>query len=122
MTLYRRGFSDVVATKEVSVASQGLNAPTRKTSKKIGVKTGVKIGVKTNKKTGVKKTRRHQLRTSDAIIEMMRVNPLISYVTLAKMLGKAESTIIWQIARLRKSNRIRRIGPDKGGHWEVVEA
>ncbi len=122
VTLYRRGFSDVVATKEVSVASQGLNAPTRKTSKKIGVKTGVKIGVKTNKKTGVKKTRRHQLRTSDAIIEMMRVNPLISYVTLAKMLGKAESTIIWQIARLRKSNRIRRIGPDKGGHWEVVEA
>ena len=61
------------------------------------------------------------MRTSDAIIEMMRVNPLISYVTLAKMLGRAESTIIWQIAKLRKNYRIRRIGPDKGGHWEVME-
>ena len=108
VTLYRQGN---LKGKETGV----------KARKKTGVKTGVKIGVKTDKKTGVKKARKSQLRTSEAIIEMMRVNPLISYVTLAKMLGKAKSTIIWQIARLRKSNRIRRIGPDKGGHWEVIE-
>ena len=26
-----------------------------------------------------------------------------------------------QIARLRDAERLRRIGPAKGGHWEVVE-
>ena len=84
-----------------------------KTSKK----TGKKIGVKTGKKKGLKS----RLRTSDAIIELMRVNPMISHAALSKMLDRALSSIMWQIAKLRKDNRIRRVGPDKGGHWEVIE-
>jgi ATP-dependent DNA helicase RecG len=27
----------------------------------------------------------------------------------------------WQIAKLKKEGRIKRIGPAKGGHWEVVK-
>jgi ATP-dependent DNA helicase RecG len=25
-----------------------------------------------------------------------------------------------QVSKLRKDGRIRRVGPDKGGHWEVL--
>ena len=112
-----RGFSDVVDVKEVSTDFQGLNEPTRKTSVKIGVKTGKKTGEKTGEKTGLKS----RLKTSDAIVELMRVNPMISHATLSKMLDRALSSIMWQIAKLKKTGIIRRIGPDKGGHWEVVE-
>ena len=98
-----------------------------KTGVKTGKKTGVKTGVKTSKKTGVKiggrivAGKRSCLKTSDAILELMRVNPMISYVMLAKMLDREQSSIIWQIARLKKRGQIRRIGPRKGGHWEVID-
>ena len=105
VTLYRRGYSGKVET--------GV-----KTSKKTGVKTGKKTGVKISKKTGVKT----RMRTSDAIVELMRVNPMISYVMLAKTLHREQSSIIWQIARLKKNGRVRRIGPRKGGYWEVIES
>ena len=101
-----------------------------KTDKKTGVKTGVtaskKTGVRTGKKTSVKADGRSgiktRMKTSDAIVELMRVNPMISYVMLAKMLDREQSSIIWQIARLKKRGLIRRIGPRNGGHWEVLDS
>jgi ATP-dependent DNA helicase RecG len=32
----------------------------------------------------------------------------------------AARTIERNIEKLRDQNRIKRVGPDKGGHWEVV--
>jgi ATP-dependent DNA helicase RecG len=26
----------------------------------------------------------------------------------------------WQIQKLKNDNKIKRIGPDKGGHWEIT--
>jgi ATP-dependent DNA helicase RecG len=37
------------------------------------------------------------------------------------MLGISPRAVEKQIARLREEGRVRRIGPDKGGHWEVVK-
>lgn len=36
-------------------------------------------------------------------------------------LGKARSTIAKQMGNLQKAGIIRRVGPDKGGYWEVIE-
>ena len=27
----------------------------------------------------------------------------------------------WNLARLKKEGKIKRIGPDKGGHWEIID-
>lgn len=77
-----------------------------KTSGKTGVKTGVKIGVK----------------LPDLIVAAMRQDPNVTYVQLAQNLGKAESTIADAVNRLKEDGRIKRVGPAKGGHWEVREA
>ena len=71
-----------------------------------------KTVVKTGMKTGMK--------TVDAIISLIRENPSITHDELSEQLGRARSTIIEQISKLKALGRLRRVGPDKGGHWEVV--
>ena len=75
-------------------------------------KTGMKTGMKAGMKTGMK--------TADAIIALIMENPSISHDALSERLGRARSTIIEQISKLKASGRLRRVGPDKGGHWEVI--
>jgi len=40
---------------------------------------------------------------------------------MAQSLNRSRSAIAKQIAILKELNIIKRIGPDKGGHWEVIE-
>ena len=61
------------------------------------------------------------MKTADAIIALMRADSQITHDILAARLGKARNSIIKQIAKLKKNGLIRRVGPDKGGHWEVIE-
>jgi len=75
-----------------------------------------KTVVKTTEKTGMKTG----MKTVDAIISLIRENPSITHDELSEQLGRARSTIIEQISKLKALGRLRRVGPDKGGHWEVV--
>jgi ATP-dependent DNA helicase RecG len=46
------------------------------------------------------------------------------YVTrreLAEACGISSSGVKWQLKQLQANNIIRRVGPDKGGHWEIIE-
>jgi ATP-dependent DNA helicase RecG len=45
----------------------------------------------------------------------------ITIAELATTLALSDRAIKKQIASLKASGRIRRVGPDKGGHWEVVK-
>jgi len=40
---------------------------------------------------------------------------------LAKIVGISERKIKSNIAKLKQKGMIKRIGPDKGGHWEFVD-
>ena len=71
---------------------------------------------KTMEKTGMKTG----MKTAEAIVALVKENPFISHDVLSERLGRARSTIIEQISKLKASGRLRRVGPDKGGHWEVV--
>ena len=72
-------------------------------------------------KTGMKTGMTAGMKTADAIVALIAENPTISHDSLAEKLGRARSTIIEQIAKLKANGRIRRVGPDKGGHWEVID-
>jgi ATP-dependent DNA helicase RecG len=60
------------------------------------------------------------LKSSLEIIGLMRQSPVITVSEIAKLIGVTERAVKKQIAILRALERLRRIGPDKGGHWEVL--
>lgn len=59
--------------------------------------------------------------TKSKILKEIKANPIISAKQLADILGITSRAVEKNLAQLRESNTIRRIGPDKGGHWEVIE-
>lgn len=59
------------------------------------------------------------VKTSAKILAAIQAEPSISTLQLAELLGLKRRTIEDQLAKLKAANKIRRIGPDKGGHWEV---
>ena len=60
-------------------------------------------------------------KTPDAIVDLLRQRPELSLAEVAVILGKSESAIKRAVRSLRESGRLVRIGPDKGGHWQVIE-
>ena len=59
-------------------------------------------------------------KTTQKIVEQMRSNPTISIEELAELCGLTRDGINYNIRNLKNKGIIKRIGPDKGGHWEVV--
>ncbi|MFH1081595.1 MAG: hypothetical protein V1766_15275 [Pseudomonadota bacterium] len=47
--------------------------------------------------------------------------PGMTIPELAAALGMTTRGVEKQIMRLRRRGRLHRIGPAKGGHWEVIE-
>ena len=60
-------------------------------------------------------------KTPEKIISLVRLTPGITIAQLAKSLNLSSRTIERHLSTLSKAGRIRRIGPDKGGKWEVNE-
>jgi len=60
-------------------------------------------------------------KTTQKIIEFMRQNPFISRDEMAKLCGITPDGIKWQLKQMQAKGIIRRVGPDKGGHWEVID-
>ena len=60
-------------------------------------------------------------KTVDRLLELIRGNPKITFAEMVSAAGISRSAIQKHIERLKDAQRLRRIGPDKGGHWEVIE-
>lgn len=67
-----------------------------------------------------KTTEKTKRNTATNILRIIRDFPSISMKDLAIKCGITEDGVYWNIKQLKALGRIRRIGPDKGGHWEVV--
>ena len=68
-----------------------------------------------------KHPRKHPQKTSQKVVAAIRENPEMSMQEMAELLGLSAATIKDQIQRLKDKGIIRRIGPDRGGHWEVFK-
>ena len=53
--------------------------------------------------------------------EILAAEPTCTYDELAGRIGISRRAITKQIKNLRETGKLKRIGPDKGGHWEVIE-
>ena len=70
-------------------------------------------------KTPQKATRKTPQKTPDAILSLLRKHPEMSIQQIAAKLDKSESAIKRAVRVLREGGRLQRIGPDKGGRWDV---
>jgi ATP-dependent DNA helicase RecG len=68
-----------------------------------------KAGEKTREKTGAK------------LLDLIRANPEITVAELADAVGLTSKGVEWHVRRMKYEGRLRRVGPDKGGHWEVTD-
>ena len=59
--------------------------------------------------------------TRDRIIELLRAHPHLTLGEVAAQIGKSVSTVERSSVKLTREGRLRRVGPRKGGHWEVLQ-
>ena len=57
---------------------------------------------------------------SNLIVNTIRLNNIVSIDQLSEILKVSKRTIIRDIEKLKKQNIIARVGPVKGGHWEIL--
>ena len=59
--------------------------------------------------------------TVGKILEAIRDNPTITREELSQVTDLSIRGVEWNLARLKKEGKIKRIGPDRGGHWEIID-
>ena len=80
----------------------------------------MQIPEKTTQKTP-QKTEKTTQKTTQKILEALKDNPRATRKELAELVGITADGIKWNIEKLKKAGKLRRIGPDKGGKWEIIE-
>lgn len=70
---------------------------------------------KTTQKTNTIKLNKNQLK----IVDLMCNNPNITISEMAKILNITVDGVKYNLRKLTQNNIIERIGPDKGGYWNV---
>ena len=86
----------------------------KRLTKAAAIRSGQKkvVRKKTANKSGQK--------TVDRILELLHVHPVLTQQGLVRELGINRSAIQRHLSNLKNAGKIRRVGPDKGGHWEVL--
>lgn len=56
----------------------------------------------------------------EQIVNLIVANPSVSIAEIAARTKKAKSGVQKQVKRLQEMGIIRRVGPNKGGYWEIV--
>lgn len=85
---------------------------------------GLTVTLRANREhlAGEEKTSEKRLaKTAREIVALIRENRNITTLEIAEKLGVSRRAIEMQIEKLKHLQIVQRIGPDKGGHWEVTE-
>ena len=78
---------------------------------KVGERVGEKVGEKVGESITV---------NQEKIIKQIRLNKYISARELSNELGISQRKTEENISKLKQKGIIKRIGPAKGGHWEIT--
>lgn len=58
--------------------------------------------------------------TIESILSLIKANPHTTISLIARDLTLSTSAVEKHLAKLKRAGRLKRIGPDRGGHWEVI--
>ncbi|MEN1929471.1 winged helix-turn-helix transcriptional regulator [Luteimonas sp. MJ250] len=68
----------------------------------------------------VKTTVEKRERTPEAILSTLRSQPELTLDEVAQAIGRSLRTVERAAAKLKAEDRLRYIGPKKGGRWDVL--
>ena len=71
-------------------------------------------------KTSGKSTEKSTEKSSEKVLKILKNTPALSAREVADRLELSPRAVEKQIAKLREKGLLRRVGPAKGGHWEVL--
>ena len=77
------------------------------------------VTAESNQKSSVISSVKGSVKSSVKIIELIREDKNITIPIISEKLGLTTRAIEKQMVKLQEAGHIRRVGPDKGGHWEV---
>ena len=60
-------------------------------------------------------------KTRDVILDMIIQNAKVTSTQMAESLGINRSAVSKHLKKMQENGIIKRVGPDKGGHWEIIE-
>jgi ATP-dependent DNA helicase RecG len=60
-------------------------------------------------------------KTMEKILRLIQDRPGITTEVLSSIIAVSPKGIEWNFKKLKEEGVIRRVGADKGGHWEVVK-
>jgi len=69
----------------------------------------------------VKSSEKTRVKTRVKIIELIRENPSITTPEIAEKTSLTVKGIEWNLKNLKEEGVLKRIGPDKGGYWKVID-
>ena len=75
--------------------------------------------IQSDQKTTRKRPENNRDKQEDAILELIKGNPYISRKEISGRVGLHESSVKRRLVSLQEKGAIKRVGPDKGGYWEV---
>ena len=84
------------------------------------LKSDQKKRVRSDQKTTRTSAQKRTGRSDQKIWEIMKELPGVTIAELMDALDMSESGVKKVVRQLKDANLIRRVGPDKGGHWEAV--
>ena len=58
-------------------------------------------------------------KTVEKIFDLIKSDPQITQKQIMDKTGLTRRGVEWNLKKLKDDGRITRVGPDKGGHWEV---
>jgi ATP-dependent DNA helicase RecG len=123
-TFYRRGIIETWGRGTLKIArlmrEAGLEPPVLSASPGAVIVT-FWLSEKTSVETSEKASEKTSEKTSEKILNAIRQNKLITIAELAATLGVTPRSIERNLQNLQNKGALRRVGPDKGGHWEVLK-
>ncbi len=60
-------------------------------------------------------------KASEKILRLVAKNQRITIAELAQAIGVTPRSIERNIKNLQTQGRLKRVGPDKGGHWDIIK-
>ena len=60
-------------------------------------------------------------KTVEKILALIKENPQITQIELSKQIGLSRRGIEWNISQMKRNGLITRVGPAKGGRWQVLK-
>jgi ATP-dependent DNA helicase RecG len=79
-----------------------------------------KARIKASEKMSEKASEKMSGKTPDRILRLVSSNHDITIAELAQTIGVTSRTIERNINTLQSQGRLKRVGPDKGGHWDII--